>query len=513
MAKIRIKLKRDPTVQRFLDRHGTLCAATTLTTGQYLRYQLGAAGLLALFLYDWKIFMSGLLFACAAFYVLVIGYKFLTILIGIVFRPEIRIHARDLAGLADEEMPVYTVLVPMYKEKAVAEKVMRAVSSLDYPQDKLDVKVLLEEDDRATIAACRALELPACVEIVVVPHARPKTKPKACNHGLDRARGEYLVIYDAEDRPERDQLKKAVLAFRQVPKTVACLQAKLNYYNPHQNLLTQWFTIEYTAWFDLYLPGLHALDVPIPLGGTSNHFRVAVLRDLAGWDPFNLTEDCDLGVRLHRRRWRTLVLDSTTWEEANSQLGNWIRQRSRWVKGYIQTHFVHTRSNLATCADLGPKDFASFLLTVGGLALSLLLNPFFWIMGLAYAVLWSVSAVGLVAPPWELGWQMRYYDRIADLPGAPFTVWSQLSWIFWGAAVVLALANVIFVLVNVLACLRRGLWRLLPQAVLSPLYWMLISVGAWKGLLQLFSRPFYWEKTQHGLAAQDQNAQPALGGE
>jgi len=155
------------------------------------------------------------------------------------------------------------------------------------------------------------------------------------------------VIFDAEDQPDRDQLKKAVVAFRRLEaegKTkVACLQAKLNYFNSHQNALTKFFTLEYTNWFDLFLPGLHAVHTPIPLGGTSNHFHTEVLRQMDGWDPFNVTEDCDLGIRLARHGYATEVLDSTTWEEANCRLGNWVRQRSRWIKGYFQTHLSHTR--------------------------------------------------------------------------------------------------------------------------------------------------------------------------
>ncbi len=491
--------KPDPTVNAFVQQHGSMCAAQTMTWAQYLRYQLLACGLLLLFFYDWKIFVAALLFACAGFYVIVIGFRLLTVLISLVFRPEVRVSRKKLQKLDDGELPLYTILVPMYREQEVAEKLLRAIGSLDYPLERLDVKVLLEEDDPSTIKACQGIELPACVEIVVVPHSMPKTKPKACNHGLARARGEYLVIYDAEDRPDPDQLKKAVIAFRRVPKNVACLQAKLNYYNPFQNLLTRWFTLEYTAWFDLYLPGLHALGVPIPLGGTSNHFRTDILRKLGGWDPFNLTEDCDLGIRLHHHGWRTMVLDSTTWEEANSRIGNWIRQRSRWVKGYIQTHFVHTRSNLRSLFKLGPRGYCSFLVTVGGLAATLLMNPFFWALGLAYLFLCAGSLVDLTPAPWDMGWQMRYYDRVSDLPGSPFTLWSRLSWLFWGAAVMLSLANVILVIVNILACARRKLWRLLPEALFSPFYWVLISIAAWKGFLQLFSRPFYWEKTIHGL--------------
>lgn len=494
------RLVDDTTVTRFVEQHGSACAAYTLTTGQFLRYQgylIGGAGL---FCYDWKIFAASLLFACAAFYVAVIGYKLLTVMLSLVLRPEIHIDGKDLSRLKTEDLPIFTILVPLYKEREEAVKVLHTVESLDYPRDKLDVKLLLEEDDPETITALKAEPLPDYVHLMVVPHSMPKTKPKACNHGLAAARGEYLVIFDAEDRPDCDQLKKVVLAFRRALPRVVCLQAKLNYYNPDQNWLTKWFTLEYTAWFDLFLPGLHALGAPIPLGGTSNHFRTQVLRDIGGWDPFNLTEDADLGIRLHAAGYRTQVVDSVTWEEANSRLGNWIRQRSRWVKGYIQTHLAHSRSNLLSLSRLGPFSWASFLLTVGGLSAVLLLNPAFWIIGLVYLALWVGQTTGLT----EAGpWQLRYYDRVADLPGAPMTLWAQLSQLFWLAAVGLVIANGVFILINIFACMRRGLWRMLPQALLSPIYWVLISIAAWKGFLQLFTRPFYWEKTTHGLTGKD----------
>jgi cellulose synthase/poly-beta-1,6-N-acetylglucosamine synthase-like glycosyltransferase len=347
------------------------------------------------------------------------------------------------------------------------------------------------------VAACRSLTLPSSIEVIVVPHAMPKTKPKACNHGLRAARGEFLVIYDAEDRPDRDQLRKAVAAFRRLPPGIACLQAKLNYYNPYQNVLTKWFTLEYSALFDLILPGLHHLGMPIPLGGTSNHFRTSVLRELGGWDPFNLTEDCDLGMRLHRHGWRTQVLDSTTWEEANSRLGNWVRQRSRWVKGFIQTHFVHIRSNFQTAREMGPFGFASFLLTVGGFSASCLLNPFFWAVDLFRLAV----AAGFSPPPWIL----LHLGGLADVTQGSTAAWTRLSQFFW-YAVALYSANSFFIAIQILGCTRRRLWRLIPFALASPLYWVLISIAGWKGLLQLFYRPFYWEKTRHGLSALDPEA-------
>ncbi len=484
---------RDPTVERFIRERPHQCAWRVFTPFQKAWYAGVALLFVVLLLYDWLYALTLANFVVAGFYFSVIVYKCAVVLLSVFRKREITVTPEQLASLRDEDLPLYTILVPLYREPQVAAKIIKHIEALDYPKDKLDVKLLLEEDDEETVSAVRACDLPPRYDVMVLPHSLPKTKPKACNHGLDRARGEFLVIFDAEDRPEPDQLKKAVYAFSQLPPEVACLQAKLNYFNPWQNTLTRWFTIEYTCWFDLYLPGLHALGVPIPLGGTSNHFRTGVLRELGGWDPFNVTEDCDLGVRLHAEGYRTKVIDSTTWEEANSRLGNWIRQRSRWVKGYFQTHLVHMRNPFRLLARLGLKDFASFLLTVGGLAFMLVLNPIYWLIGLLYLSLLTSDWIAGRGPEEALAWKMLYLSPQED----PF--WSAVSVIFFVITWVLVCANLLFIFINVLACHRRGYKRLIPLALASPLYWVLISVGAWKGFIQLFTKPFYWEKTVHGL--------------
>lgn len=318
-------------------------ACVVLTRSQVCRYAAYASLLVLFTLWDYKVAFTVITFAVCGFYFAAVSYKALCVLLSLLKRPEIRVAPEELRAIPDDALPTYTILVPLYKEANVVGGIVRALGALGYPPEKLDVKLLIEEDDAETAAACTAAQLPSYCEVVTVPQGTPRTKPRACNVGLASAKGEYLVIYDAEDRPEPDQLRKAVAAFARLPGHAACLQCKLNYYNADQNVLTRFFTLEYTVWFDLFLPGLHAVKAPIPLGGTSNHFRIEALRRLSGWDPFNVTEDCDLGIRLARQGYRTMVLDSTTWEEANSRLWNWIRQRSRWVKGYVQTHWVYTR--------------------------------------------------------------------------------------------------------------------------------------------------------------------------
>ncbi len=460
-------------------------AASVPTPHQFLRHGLCALALSVFILWDYKIALTVLNLGICLFYVASVCLRLLTALLSLIRNPEIRIEQAALSELSDSDLPTYTVLVPMYREAAVVPALIDALKGLDYPPEKLDVRLLLEHDDEETTAACQSASLPSFCQVVIVPPGSPRTKPRACNVGLSEARGEYLVIYDAEDRPEPDQLKKAVLAFRNLDdESTVCLQAKLNFYNQEQNWLTRFFTLEYTAWFDLFLPGLHDLKVPIPLGGTSNHFKTDVLRQLGGWDAYNVAEDCDLGLRLAMNGCQTLVLDSVTWEEATSSPGNWLRQRSRWVKGYLQTHFVHSECPFNMLRKLGLKGTASFLLTVGGLALMLLLNPIYWLILAAWAV---------------LQWKLIYFD-FTDATMQSYTVWSQVSWVFFGLTALLFFANFIFVAINLLACYKRRLWHLLPYALLSPFYWILISLGAWKGALQLITTPFYWEKTEHGHA-------------
>ena len=521
----------DHTVRLFLERHPKDTANKVFTWWQKLWYVLLLVGLVVLLNWHPLHFLHVFHVFCA-FYLVVIVYKLAAVTLSVLCRGEIVVTDEEIGALNDDDLPIYTVLVPLYKETEVASKVIRYLSRLDYPQEKLDVKLLLEADDHATLDVCRRTRLPANYELVIVPDHMPKTKPKACNHGLERAKGEYLVIYDGEDRPEHDQLKKAVVAFQKTnaPKSglarmllrrseTVCLQAKLNYFNPTQNLLTKWFTIEYSTWFDLFLPGLHRLGSPIPLGGTSNHFRTGVLQFIGGWDPFNVTEDCDLGIRLHKMGFATQVLDSTTWEEANSQVWNWVRQRSRWVKGYVQTHLVHMRNPFATFWKLGPAGMFGFLASVGGLSLMLLLNPIFWLIMVFYGLCWAhdLAVSGWSWPaatalqesyqigryPWDrwLNWDGAWVWRMwfDDPRGDVF--WNAWSQVFLVLTVVLFLGNFFFVLMHVWACLRRRLYRLIPYAILSPFYWVLISLGAWKGFLQLFSNPFHWEKTHHGLDA------------
>lgn len=374
----------------------------------------------------------------------------------------------DLAAVPDGGWPHYTIMVPLYHEETAVPRLMEHLRGMDYPAERLQILLLVEADDEQTRAAVEAAGLRPPFEMVLVPVSQPRTKPKACNHGLRRASGELLVIYDAEDRPETDQLKKAALVFSRATPDVVCLQAQLNYYNRDRNWLTRFFTAEYSCWFDYCLPGLFYLDAPIPLGGTSNHFRIEALRGLGGWDPYNVTEDCDLGIRLYRNRLNTGILDSTTWEEATFRVVPWIRQRSRWVKGYIQTYLVHLREHNVIWRTRGAGRMLHFHLLFGAACFCLLLNPFYWMLTL----LWFIMGPGFMSGFFPL-------------------------WVLVLALVSFLVGNSVFVLAAMLACLRRGYYHLIPQCLLMPVYWVMMSIGAWKGALQLITRPFYWEKTPH----------------
>ncbi len=380
--------------------------------------------------------------------------------------------------------PVFTVLCPMYRETAVLPQFVRAIGAMDYPADALQVLLLLEEDDTETVDFARAMNLPPAFEIVVVPDSQPKTKPKACNYGLQIARGGYVVIFDAEDVPEPDQLKKAALAFSRLPGNVACLQAPLNFYNPRQNVLTRLFTAEYSLWFDLMLTGLQRLNGPIPLGGTSNHFRTDVLRGLGGWDPFNVTEDADLGIRLYKQGFRTGMLDSTTYEEANPDPRNWIRQRSRWIKGYMQTLLVHTRGGWDLRSTRDPH-FLTFLLIIGGKVVVNFINPLMWAVTIGYFV-----------------FRGRVGTAIQALFPAP---------VFYIAVVTLLFGNMLFIYTFLLGSAHRNNHDLIKYGLLAPIYWLMMSIAACKALWQLMRNPHYWEKTQHGLHLDSAEVAPAQG--
>ena len=379
--------------------------------------------------------------------------------------------------MKDADLPVYTVMVPLFREAKVLPILADALRKLDYPASKLDIKLIFEEVDVETWQAAKALRLPGNFEFIRVPHSLPLTKPKACNFALPFARGEFLVVFDAEDAPEPDQLKRAVAAFRRGDEKLACVQAQLNYYNVFENWLTRQFTLEYTSYFDLLLPTLAKLGLPIPLGGTSTHFRTALLRSAGAWDPFNVTEDADLGMRFAMLGLRTGIIRSTTHEEANCRIDNWLRQRSRWIKGWIQTYLVRMRHPVRLYRSLGLRGFLGFQVVIGGFSLSSIVHPFFY-LSTVIAVL-----------------------TMQTLPGTGmFTALRDGTLVAFFNLLVLVSGYGVTILAGMTAVAARGFHPLIVSALMMPAYWMLISVGAHKAIFQLVVRPFHWEKTHHGIS-------------
>ena len=388
----------------------------TATGKQKIYYGVLILFLLFLLKYRWDLFVF---LVCGSLMLLYGGAVLMRLAAGICtvcgFGTE-KVKQEELDALTDDSLPVYTILLPLYKEPEVAQKILKRIGALDYPASKLDVKLLLESDDAETAAELEKATLPPSFSILRIPDAQPKTKPRACNFGLREAKGEFCVIYDAEDIPDRDQLKKSVVVFRRdKDHRLACVQAKLNYYNSRQNILTGFFTVEYTTYFDLVLAGWQKFNMPLPLGGTSNHFRTEYLRAIGGWDPFNVTEDCELGIRIYENHWKTTVLDSTTLEEANSRLWNWMRQRSRWVKGFIQTHLAHYRNPIATIRRLGLYGALGGYMAVGGSALMMLTNLIYWPLTLLYLFLlihgWRPRAGKVSIRGWTLRGFTGVYGR------------------------------------------------------------------------------------------------------
>jgi glycosyltransferase XagB len=382
----------------------------------------------------------------------------------------------------DRRLPFYSIVVALHREARVVRQLIGALAALDYPRAKLDIKLVIEHDDHATGRAIEALQLPANYETIVAPKGWPKTKPRALNIALPQLRGDFAVVYDAEDIPAPGQLREAAERFARAPRMLACLQARLAIDNSEDSWLTRLFAIEYSVLFDVVNPGYAALGLPVPLGGSSNHFRTEVLRDVCGWDAWNVTEDADLGLRLARFGYDVGILSSTTEEEAPAKLDTWLNQRRRWSKGWFQTFITLTRDPGRLIAELGILKTTAIGLMMTNMVVAPPLWPFF-----AALVVRQLS-IGALAPasPLEL---------------ATTVLW--ISAVVFGAGSILWLA--------LLGMNRRRLMKLWPFLPLVPLYYLLASVAAWMALYDLISRPYHWHKTEHGLAKTTRQAsQPGV---
>ena len=380
----------------------------------------------------------------------------------------------DAVRLADHrKLPRVSILVPLLREEAVAERLLQALGAMDYPAALLDIKLVLEADDAVTRAAIERADLPPTIDVVTVPADALKTKPRAMNYALPFCRGDIVGIYDAEDRPDPGQIRAVVQHLQAAPPEVACVQGYLDFYNSADNWLARCFTLEYAIWFRVVLLGVQRLGLPIPLGGTSVFFRRGVLEQIGAWDAHNVTEDADLGMRLARFGYRCEMIASTTWEEANCRVRPWIRQRSRWLKGYALTWATHMRRPRELWEDLGPRGFLGFQVLFLGAITSYLALPLFWAI--------TAGSIGFGLAFW------------ASFPA--WLMWSFLASMVAGQAVMLATA--------VIAARDARRPGLLPWVLALPVYWPLGAVAAWRALGEIFTRPSYWHKTEHGISLGD----------
>lgn len=379
------------------------------------------------------------------------------------------------------QLPVVTILLPLFNEPDIAGHLIRRLDRLDYPRELLDVILLIEAVDDTTRDALARADLPFWMRAVIVPPGTPRTKPRAMNFGLNFARGSIVGVYDAEDAPEPDQISKVAQKFLEVPPDVVCLQGQLDYYNPHHNWLSRCFTLEYATWFRLLLPGVARLGLFVPLGGTTLFFRRSVLEEMGAWDAHNVTEDADLGLRLARRGYRTEIIETTTFEEANAAVLPWVKQRSRWLKGYAMTWATHMRDPVQLWRDLGPRRFIGLQAQLLGTVLGFSLAPVLWTL--------VIKVFGLAHP------LDRFLPMQAYLGLALFFLASQLLTIYaaWRAA---SLPR------------HRGLRLWIP---ILDAYFLLASAATLLGLAELLVKPFHWRKTAHGRFSQDGQESEVMG--
>ncbi|MGK7653548.1 glycosyltransferase [Roseovarius sp. B08] len=409
---------------------------------------------------------------------LLVGWAAFTLIVSAMFKLA-AFAARLVEGpvapaLAEpvEQMPLprVSVLVPLFRETEVAHALVARLTQLTYPKCLLDVVLVLEEEDDLTRATLAQIDLPSWIRVVVVPDGHPRTKPRAMNYALDFCEGDIIGIFDAEDAPEPDQITRVARQFQQAAPEVACLQGILDYYNPRQNWLARCFTIEYAAWFRTILPGMARLGFAIPLGGTTLYFRRDALEALGGWDAHNVTEDADLGFRLARHGFRTEMVATVTEEEANCQPWAWVKQRSRWLKGYMTTYLVHMRQPRLLYRQLGAWKFWGFQAHFVTALSQVMLAPFLWSFWLVF--------FGMPHP--------------LD-PVLPRVVLGAFGALFLAIEVL----NLTIYAASVTGPKHRHLMLWVPT---MHLYWPLGAIAVYKALYELVLNPFFWDKTKHGLS-------------
>ena len=465
-------------------------------------------------------FLQAIAAAVIVFYLLFIGLK-IHVLWASLSSDKPRY---PVPTVRDPDLPRYTVLVPVYREGRVVAPLVKALSSMHYPADKLEVIILLEPDDDETRTAIDLVALPRNFRVLVVPDKGPRTKPKACNVGYQYSNGEMLVIFDAEDRPDPDQLLRAAGAFRAISRqdpSVGCLQAQLAFWNPRESLISSYYWAEYVVHFQTVLPGLSHLGLIPPLGGTSNHFRMEALDAVARangvwqfkgstdgqatwgpWDPYNVTEDADLAMRLALAGYSIGMLDSRTYEEAPDTARKARNQRGRWLQGYMQTGLVHTRQPLRSMRHVGPLRYLAFIMFILGTPVSLMINPFVW----GVTILYIAARLG------------------GDSAGAMFIDKLFPTPVYYAGMLVAVVGNLVLFFQNLITPLRRQQetqtsaqasgrhsladyldmqeYGLTVRLLLTPFWWAFTSISAYRALRKILipSQRSHWDKTPHGHA-------------
>jgi len=465
----------DKSINGLWNRMPNLSARTTLSPNQAVFILVVIQVLCLLLIFSDRLVQTFLYAAITAFYLSCVAIRMYA-----ACAIDINARKRELDNIPRKfqefpaNMPIYSVLVAVYQESGQIDDLVKSLNELHWPREKIEIRLICEADDAETIFAARRAvrEIGGSqFAVVVVPAQHPRTKPKALNYALPLCRGRYLVIYDAEDRPDPYQLLEAYQTFQSGPENLVCLQAPLTIHNHREAWLSRMFATEYSALFDGLLPVLAKHKLPLPLGGTSNHFKRAVLESAGGWDPFNVTEDADLGIRFARLGYQTATLVSPTYEEAPIDLSVWVKQRTRWFKGWLQTWLVHLRQPVRMIRELGIKGALTFHVLITGMIVSALIHP--------------VLLYFLAEYVW-LGFTKGPSQLLTD-------------WYFWLDLSVVTLGYFAF---SALAWRTLGLRKLKPlrQSLLGvPVYWLLLSVAAWRALFHLMIKPHEWEKTPHRL--------------
>lgn len=426
-----------------------------------------ASGFVALCLWSPPTVLGGLYWLCWACFMSNAVLRLAACAIKPSSAPE---NTDPMTNASNENLPHYSVIVALCKEADIVPQLLKAMLGLDYPRDRLEILFALEEDDNATIAAFRAQRLPHHVKIIEVPEGFPRTKPRALNHALGLATGDLVVIYDAEDRPRADQLREAARAFAKGHPMLACVQAPLRPVGANSFIGRQ-FAYEYAVQFDVLLPALHHFNLPFPLGGTSNHFKADILKSLGGWDAYNVTEDADLGLRLAQYGYLSGIITSPTLETPPSNTHTWIPQRTRWIKGYMQTLLVHTRLN----TPFRPRAWLGLFLGVGlSVGAALFYAPFTFLV-ITALLLMAVQYIGNPA------------EALAPLGSRDLALF--------------AIGAISGMITLVLSARRAGLQPSWRDVLGAPFYWCLQSLAAGFALYQLVTRPFHWDKTEHAPIA------------